>query len=456
VIVGNATIPRALSYIQPDGLFFVNGSERLSPGNSIIYYSGPLLNTLGPNQDVPSLNVKCPTSNCTWEPFETLSICSRCEDISAYLRFGCATTPANWLSNATSISDDPHTNITACGYSLHIEGGAPLFVSGYALNPDGTPGEALTTRIFPLTDPNPYSRQPVYGGSLRFKDIHNPIFDFFISGTPDGHPAVYANRTPVVNECVLYWCVKTVESSVYQGNHYETTTQTVQLNTQETYPWHVRNTSNGAYVSYLANFHLALPTREQTKLYKNSFYISNVTAMQTIGLFDEYGPSYVTASNISSTPQFRWLNGGQFFDDFGQEIPMPTLSNPWLPSNINISEHLDNWATGINTLIRNTFDGNNTLQLVNGSAWAERPSLSVQWIWLVFPMALLAFSLFFLVNVIVKSSRESACIGIWKTSVIAVLFNGLGDDVQNSFGSNCTMGEARAKAETMHITLLPS
>jgi hypothetical protein len=455
VIVGNGTIPQAFTYTQPDGLFSLNGTKRLTAGNALIYYTQPLLNSLGSTQDVPNLKVKCPTSNCTWEPFETLSICNRCEDISNLLQFACGQTPADWLSNATSISDDPHTNITACGYSLHIPGGAPLFVSGYALNPDGTPGEALTTRIFPLTDPNPYSRQPVYGGSLRFKNINNPIFDFIVSGTPDGHPGVYANRTPVVNECALNWCVKTTKSSVYQGNHHETTTQTVQLNTQDDYPWHTRNTSDGPIISYLADFSLTLPTREQQKQYNNSFYVSNVTAMQTITLFDEYGPSYVTASNMSSIPQYRWLNGGEHYDDFGQQIPMPTTTNPWLPSNMNVSEHLDKWATAIETLIRNTVDENDTLQLVYGRAWDERPSLNVRWQWLVFPLALLAFSLFFVVSVIMKSSRESSSVGIWKNSIIAVLFNGIGNDVEKNLGSNFKMGEAWAKAEKMHVTLLP-
>jgi hypothetical protein len=49
-----------------------------------------------------------------------------------------------------------------------------------------------------------------------------------------------------------------------------------------------------------------------------------------------------------------------------------------------------------------------------GSAWDERPSLNVKWLWLVFPLASLAFSLFFVVSVIMKSSRESSSGGIWK------------------------------------------
>ncbi|KAK3324781.1 hypothetical protein B0T19DRAFT_238969 [Cercophora scortea] len=30
--------------------------------------------------------VQCPTSNCTWAPFNTLGVCHRCKNVTAYLR----------------------------------------------------------------------------------------------------------------------------------------------------------------------------------------------------------------------------------------------------------------------------------------------------------------------------------------------------------------------------------
>jgi hypothetical protein len=191
------TIPRALVFDPPDGLFSVNGSQRLQNPRDITAFSEPFF--IG-NGNVPQLVQNCPTSNCTWEPFDTLAVCSRCQDMSQDLQWGCATGPADWLSNVT-LADDSYPNVTACGYWFYQDGETVL-MSGHVISADGTPGEALETRIFPLTNPNPFSRQPIFGGSLNFKDVRNPILDFLVTGTPSGSAGVYANRTPTLNECV--------------------------------------------------------------------------------------------------------------------------------------------------------------------------------------------------------------------------------------------------------------
>jgi hypothetical protein len=442
-----------LTYTTPDGISFVNGTISISPGRDFTTFAEPLF--FG-NGTVPALKANCPTSNCTWDPFETLGVCSACEDISQDMQFGCITAPADWLSNVT-LADTTYPIVTACGYSFFPStDDPPLFMSGYILNEDGSPGEALSTRIFPLTSADPFSRVPVFGGSLHFKDIHNPITDLLISGTPEGGPGAYRNLTPTAHECVLYWCVKTVESAFYWGTHYENTTKTVQLSTSEEYPWLVTNNSAGdVHILYLDDFSLTLPPGDRPELHNNTFGLSNLTALQAAYLFDEIGPSYVTTDNETSIPQYRWLNGGQFFFGFPTVVPMPTISNPWLPSNNNLTAHMEMLAEVMTAVIRNTVDDSNQLQLVNGTAWAMRTAVKVSWEWMILPLLLLAFSLVFLFSTIVKSSREEGQVGIWKTSIIAVLFNGLGDEVQRSFGPNCRMGEAREKARELRVKLLP-
>jgi len=43
----------------------------------------------------------CPTSNCEWPPYETLAVCSACEDISHLLEYACLNMGMDWIKNST-------------------------------------------------------------------------------------------------------------------------------------------------------------------------------------------------------------------------------------------------------------------------------------------------------------------------------------------------------------------
>jgi hypothetical protein len=264
------SIPRASIFDPPDGIFSVNGSQRISSPANLTINSEPFFHGDG---TIPDLLSKCPTSRCTWKPYETLAVCSKCSDVSQNLQWGCATTPSDWLSDV-ALSDKPYPNATACGYWFG-QGNHTALMSGYVVSSNGTQGEALVTRLFPLTDPDPLSRKPIFGGTLQFSDIHNPIIDFLIAGTPDGPAGAYANKTPTLNECVLHWCVNTLESSVESGRISENIAQSVQLDTSSGWPWFTFNDSQGlTHNRYLANFSLTVPQRDQPDLKNNIFMVS--------------------------------------------------------------------------------------------------------------------------------------------------------------------------------------
>jgi hypothetical protein len=394
------------------------------------------------NGTVPDLTYNCPTSNCTWEPFETLGACSRCADLSKELLYGCYRAPAEWLSNAT-YAGRPYSNVTACGYYLSPDGKSRVFLSGYTVETDQKPGEALGSRIFPLVDANPSSRQPIFNGTLSFMDIKNPIIDFLVSGTPNGPAGAYLNSTPTVHECVLYWCVKSVRSVSQQGRIYENTTNAVQLESPDGYPWEFFTVQGFQIPKYQANFSLTLQN--------NHFSVDNQTTTQTLLALDEIAPSYLTAADISSEANYRWLNGGASFSSSPQMLPMPQDTFPWLPPN-NVSAHMEKLATVMTTVMRNT-PNSNALRIVYGTAWEERTSVSIRWLWVIFPFSLLIMSLVLLMATVAKSSNEEEQVGIWKNSMNAVLFNGLGDDVQKSVGPNCRTGEANAQARKLMVKL---
>src|ERR1700761_4633965 len=135
-------------------------------GNSVLnndeYLTATTLPVLISNGTVPELELYCPTSNCTWDPLETLGVCGTCDQsISQELSFGCFEGPADWTTNATTGNATTYPNITSCGYWLNATSDSRLLMTGYAVDPvTNLPGEALRMRLFPLRDA--FTRQPFW------------------------------------------------------------------------------------------------------------------------------------------------------------------------------------------------------------------------------------------------------------------------------------------------------
>jgi hypothetical protein len=64
--------------------------------------------TMG-NATQAEIPLVCPTGRCEWPPYETLGVCSACEDISHLLEYACLITKMDWLREATT----PHENSTS-------------------------------------------------------------------------------------------------------------------------------------------------------------------------------------------------------------------------------------------------------------------------------------------------------------------------------------------------------
>jgi len=176
-----------------------------------------------------------------------------------------------------------------------------------------------------------------------------------------------------------------------------------------------------------------------------TFGTTSTYAEATIFTLDILAPSFLTTGSDSNSPMFKYNNINN---------PQSRLmkANPWLLPT-NVSEHMANLATAMTRAIRNTQSSNGSFEVVNGTAWDQRVQVQINWPWVSLPVVLLMAGLIFLLATVLRSSRESDEVGIWKTSALAILFNGLGDDVEKSFGPGWRMGEARAKAHELSVKL---
>ncbi|OAL53943.1 hypothetical protein IQ07DRAFT_609158 [Pyrenochaeta sp. DS3sAY3a] len=421
------------------GLFFVdNGTQPVPFGN-------------GTRPDIP---LSCPTSNCTWPEYETLAVCSQCSDVPNLLEWACRFTAIDWTSNTTG-PIDPAPNGTVCGYFLNATSDKPILMTGYILE-DGlngsTKGEALIQRSFPLTDM--LERVPYFGGSVNYKHIRNPILDALIVSVADGSAGVHRNDTPVIQECVLAWCVQTIQSSYEWGVYEENITSTYYNTTPGDFPWtNVQFEYEGGEVGfttmYSQNITITPPPSSRENdlvVFNETYFVSNLTMSNVMITFDDYFPSMYTATSPSDIPVLRYKN---YVD--GAYI-RHVQWNPLVAPN-NVTRHMERLATAMTNVVRSSDPSNDMLP---GKAYARENYVSVRWEWLTLPLGLLFISLIFLSATVAKSALERDRVGVWKTSAYATLLYGLPDEMQNKIIRSSSSGTPRSKAKALKVKLQPN
>ncbi|KAF2184597.1 hypothetical protein K469DRAFT_739266 [Zopfia rhizophila CBS 207.26] len=447
---GNSSIPSVIRYEPEFAVQVQSGQVALLRDRDIqqiterfFYDNGTQPVPFG-NGTRPDIPLSCPTSNCTWPSYETLGVCSKCADVSQLLTFACLETRIDWFANLTGVgTESTYPNGTVCGYFLNADSKAPILMSGYSVDTASMKtGEALVMRTLPLIS-NP-SRKPVFGGSINFKDVRNPIADFLIVGASSNSAGVYHNVTPEARECVLAWCVKSIKSSYYWAQYVEEEEEEPVWNTTAgPSPWRtepfISRTLNSTLIFYDQNI-TVIGVHNGT-----TYGLSNDTALQTIFIFDDILPSFVTVQNPLATPFLR----GQVTLTGPPKLRRLDV-NPWTEPN-NVTHHIERLATALTNAIRSS----NSSVPIYGKAFNKETYVTVRWVWLSLPVGLLLLSLLFLVGTVVKSSREREHVGIWKTSAVATLLYGLPDNMQKKITASTVEGTPRAKAKTLRVKLLP-
>ncbi|KAJ4381543.1 hypothetical protein N0V86_002903 [Didymella sp. IMI 355093] len=404
----------------------------------------------------PDIPLSCPTSNCTWPAYETLGVCSQCADVSDLLEYACLYTRIDWSQNQIGAIDEAaYPNGTICGYFLNATSETPVLMTGYLLNEtdaNSSVSETLLARTLPLTDM--IYKTPVFGGSINFRHVRNPILDTLIVSAADPSSSDPWDKLPVALECVLSWCVKTVESSYDLGEYGENITSAFWNTTEGAFPWEVYNVGAGdetlTFTIYTQDVAITPPPSSRNLsrplIYNETYHLSNDTASNAIMVFDDYFPSSYTSMAHSDTPMLRYKNfaGG------------PSLRklrfNPLLAPN-NITRHFERLATSLTNAIRSD---TTSREMLHGSAYSMENYVAVRWEWLTLPLGLLLSALIFLSATIATSAAEGreGGVGVWKTSAIATLLYGLPDDVQKKL--TCTEdGTPRAKAKELKVRLQP-
>ena len=129
ILQGNSSIPRSIRYTPSDVLTYDStyADTPLSTMNQdlkraldpFMYDKNgtrPLLTEGGPQAEIPLV---CPTSRCEWPAYQSLGVCSACEDVSHLLEYHCLNMKMDWIRNATGPgTEDTYSDGETCLSSL--------------------------------------------------------------------------------------------------------------------------------------------------------------------------------------------------------------------------------------------------------------------------------------------------------------------------------------------------
>ncbi|KAF1972992.1 hypothetical protein BU23DRAFT_589727 [Bimuria novae-zelandiae CBS 107.79] len=380
----NASIPKIIRYEPHFTKQTKDGAEEMNPDLNI--------------------NAICPTSDCDWEPYETFGVCSDCADVADMLDFGCLDANLDWVQNATQFI--PYESGTMCGWFFNATSERPMLMLGYQVDSPSnrSTGEVLTTRTLPLV-------------------------------------------TNATLECVLSWCVKTIESSYHEATYSEVVKDRFINTTAGPFPWtfiasDANNPNDTAgKMQYLQSITVD-PRARNGQGNVSSYGASNETAMSILAIFDDYLPSFATLSNNKSKPLLKY----KFWDEEPYEREFPI--NPWSTPN-NVAHHVGRLATVMTNFMRQSSD-----DAVLGKAFSQETYVEVRWVWLTLPLVLLGLTLIFLLGTVIRTSMECDRVGVWKNSAIATLLYGLPDEMQQKISTSHGQGTPRAKAKEMNVRML--
>jgi len=146
---------------------------------------------------------------------------------------------------------------------------------------------------------------------MNYKDVYFPVLDAIIVSAADGTASsVYEKVPPVAQECIITWCVKTLNSSYAEGKYQETVVWTFLNHTtrQQQYPWSVIPNTDYSLdmISFDINFTDNITIQPPgTDISFGGYGVSNESFSRTQVLFKDMFPSFITVTNSTAPAWWR-------------------------------------------------------------------------------------------------------------------------------------------------------
>lgn len=376
--------------------------------------------------------VTCPTGNCTWEPMESIAICSTCNDLAdqivKYAEPGYQYSDLHKRLLTSWVPRNATTLQLPNGLYINNADGAPYHKpDDYTTTPnDELQGVFMTTfGTGNASRTNSFKSSDTLLWAMSFLKMQS-------SGNDTSQSSGWPNVSVSAIECGLTFCVNQYSSTIRNGVLYENVTR-VSNSTRQPDSWQLINYSEpnlddihfDSYTTDSLIFNKTTSTWPRTDLMLgNGFNISwgavNSFSSQFQSQFVAPNPINLTGhGNHTQDLDYTPINGFyknqvNSYDTKATELSPAVLKILYDSSDLN--DTFRGIARGMSNAIRAGADGT-TKQ--TGVSYVMATYYRIEWPWIALHLFTIAGATLFILIVLVQSTRWG--VPAWKSSALATL-----------------------------------
>ncbi|KAF7866825.1 hypothetical protein EAF04_005667 [Stromatinia cepivora] len=356
---------------------------------------------------------KCTSGNCTWDVFESLSVCNVCNDLSDKV-----VEYRDYNVLYTDLQTDNGVGILEMGTAFRLPNG--LFI-------DGFDGWNYTDKYISLKIPGGIFMTTYGTGNasetVSLQDIDTLIWamTFLKVHPPQNTSVVWPNLPLEARECGLYYCVNRYNSTIVSGTLSEEVSEVTSA-MRDPDSWQVTSSNwadvlNSSIISSL-EFNNKLSAAPRSDLSLGGKYNVSQAAVNSINSYvsDLFSTSINITHNVTATQQAR-LNGYIMSDGNLQYKPSSMQA-------FNTSNDLPATFASLAKSMSNSIRANDDGQKVQaGTNYEVVTFYKIEWEWIsLHCLFIIAATVFIALTI-----YQTRILGTpaWKSSSLAVLSRGL-------------------------------
>lgn len=358
----------------------------------------------------------CQAANCTWPEYETLGICASCVDVSLSLKHEC---------QRDGIQGDYH--FQSCEYTT--PSGSQVGAKCYRPNQGG---EILHT---------------LWNSTVK-RDVQAPdVGKITALSIPhgSGHLMSRCNEDrftmpqPLVTECTLSWCSKSMQSTVTNGVLEERAKSSTNLVFPENAcPDYTLNIST----TYWERRMLA---KAGGNVYRYMAFRPGEIPHNLCFKGESSVPTPAFLVNVQDAANVASLIYADFHISHNSSITSPLAESLYERHSGNLTADMMAIGDSMTNYIRSTQHST----VIDGTVWKMETFVRVRWLWLIYPCALVLLGSILLAITIAMSIERRR--PIWKSSILATVFHGLSDD--DKVGSLLKTSDMETAARDLRVRL---
>jgi hypothetical protein len=402
-----------------DGIHTGAGEASLDPPMQAALYEG-VYNSFS------SITPTCPTGNCTFPHYRTVGMCSGCNDISNTINTTCG---APTYAGASFVP---------CNWTLP---------SGLNLNMS----EGVVMRMATVVDTTALAVSEI----ITFTELLDYDRNHLVDITEGTGPS----SDVMALQCSLYPCVRTYDMVDMQNQNTEVLLDTSEMAQQNNFNVSSFVTTKQPVGDYMVPYIGApVPCLLDGTYYDATSFTehSETNTWPVTGLLPNNATAYLPSSCVFMYGSTLGLEDylPTFLEGSVTQASEVSFADPaWmmqLYNNGNASLQTINatWtaiADSMTMRIRKSGDPSNS-EPAAGVVMQTDTCVSVQWLWLIFPAALLLLTLVFLLATMALSIKYRNR-HIWKGSPLALLFHGIDQELSDRYRLVDQLDEMEEKAE---------